>query len=279
MNNPLRYTDPSGEFLFAPIIIAAIVFGIANVAIQAANGEIKNVGDFVKGFAAGAVVGATVALGVTAGLGVPILGTIIKGAAIAYGASTAIGIVGGVAAGIDSGNWSRLGNSAKQFFGNFYLDSNRSLFGQAYQGMSRFSLELIQTTVGYAYSQIRNGTGGVSRVDFMGGATFSTGENFGRRRGVSLGNFLNIWIAGTITGEFEDYATNDPLFMHEYGHIRDSRIFGPLYLPVVGLPSALGACWTEARANRAAASYFDRKYGVDWSIVTAGRSTYSLRCG
>lgn len=41
LNNPLRYTDPSGEINFlAAVAIGAAIFGTTNVAVQAANGEI-----------------------------------------------------------------------------------------------------------------------------------------------------------------------------------------------------------------------------------------------
>lgn len=70
--------------------------------------------------------------------------------------------------------------------------------------------------------------------------------------------------------------------MHEYGHTFDSQIFGLSYLFGVGLPSAISAAgakhvngeasgvsthdfrWYEMRANRHAARYFGRYYGVDW---------------
>jgi hypothetical protein len=70
-----------------------------------------------------------------------------------------------------------------------------------------------------------------------------------------------------------------PLYMHEYGHTVDSRLFGISYLFAIGIPSAISAknsesiggglhshdiYWTETRANRRAARYFRKYYGVDW---------------
>jgi len=147
----------------------------------------------------------------------------------------------------------------------YYLDANRNFLGQTWQGISRFSWELPQNTLGYNVSQIRNAFGKVDRVDYFGGATFSTRENQDGRRGVSLGNYINVSITGEITGNFEDRVINDPLFMHEYGHTFDSQIFGPLYLPGIGIPSAAGAQWTEIRANRHAARYFEKHFDVDWT--------------
>ena len=77
---------------------------------------------------------------------------------------------------------------------------------------------------------------------------------------------------------------SDPLFMHEYGHTFDSRIFGPSYLFAIGIPSAFSAgiseyianglythdvYWTERRANKHAKRYFGKYYGIDWNTATS----------
>lgn len=281
------YVDPDGELLWLIPVIAAVVFGGTNVAIQAINGELHNFWDGVKAFGAGAVVGAAITTGVMAGLSVPILGAVIKGAGAIYAGTAAIGVVGGVVQGI-GGDWSALGNVGKMLAGNFYLDGNRSFFGQVWQGMSRFSWELPQSTGGHAYSQVRNAFGSVDRVDYFGGATFATNEMAGRRDGISLGNYINLNISDKIEGRFADRVISDPLFMHEYGHTFDSQIFGLSYLFGVGLPSAVSAAtseavgngltthdyrWYEMRANRHSARYFGRYYGVDWNNFT----TYPTR--
>ena len=80
--------------------------------------------------------------------------------------------------------------------------------------------------------------------------------------------------------------------MHKYGHYIDSKSFGISYLFAVGIPSAKSAknselitewdgeevfniddltthkiFWTEMRANRKAANYFEKHYGVtDWDF-------------
>lgn len=156
------------------------------------------------------------------------------------------------------------------------------MLGQAWQGISRYTWEGLQTWVGYNHTQLRNAAGNIDRVDYLGGATFATNENAGYRDGVSLGNYININIDDEIQGNFEDRVTSDPLFMHEYGHTFDSQIFGPAYLFAVGIPSAISASkasqasgepinvsthaffWTEMRANRHAERYFSKHYGVNW---------------
>ncbi len=59
----------------------------------------------------------------------------------------------------------------------------------------------------------------------------------GNGSGILLGNYVNANLPGTFNG----IIVNDPLFMHEFGHTFDSERFGPLYLPVVGISSALSA--------------------------------------
>ncbi len=284
LNNPLVYTDPDGELAFLAIVaIGAAVFGTTNLAIQAANGEIDNFWDGAKAFGAGAIAGAAITAGVTAGLGVPVLGTVIKGARILYGGTTALSAVTGLGKGVFKGGWSKLKNTGKIFIGNFYLDSNRNFFAQTWQGISRHTWELPQSTIGHGYSQLRNTFWSV-RVDYFGGATFVTNENRDDRSGMSLGNFINISIRDEIQGDFDARVISDPLFMHEYGHSFDSRLFGLSYLFAIGLPSLISASrsspvngeppgvtthdfrWYEMRANRHGARYFKKYYGVNWDL-------------
>ena len=71
--------------------------------------------------------------------------------------------------------------------------------------------------------------------------------------------------------------------MHEYGHAIQSHAWGPLYLFAIALPSAISNWtskqldgypkgftnhkfrWYEISANKNAAKYFGKYYGVDWS--------------
>ncbi|MCA1763552.1 MAG: hypothetical protein ABR574_07890 [Cryomorphaceae bacterium] len=270
-NNPVMYVDPDGEFAWMIPVIAGAVFGSVNLGIQASNGDINNFGDGLKAFGSGFVAGATIATGVTLGLGVPVLGTAIKVAGLAYAAPTAIGTVANTVHGIASGDWSRLGNTWEQFGGNFYLDENRNFFGQTWQGISRFSWELPQSAIGHGFSQMRNTFGGVDRVDYFGGVTFSTGENNEDRWGISIGNHINISIRDEIQGDFKDHLLQDPLFMHEYGHTLQSQTWGPLYF-VPGFLSLNSAGstghnekWYEREANSYSGWYFNR-LGINWDF-------------
>lgn len=59
--------------------------------------------------------------------------------------------------------------------------------------------------------------------------------------GVSLGWFV-FWTLGRESGSFALPAYNRE---HEFGHSIQSRLLGPLYLPVVGVPSALRALYAR----------------------------------
>jgi len=80
-----------------------------------------------------------------------------------------------------------------------------------------------------------------------------------RSTGVSLGWFV-FWCAG------------ESIRRHEYGHTIQSRLLGPLYLPLVGLPSALRALYARAyrrRTGRWWPCYFDG-YPENWADRLGG---------
>ena len=70
------------------------------------------------------------------------------------------------------------------------------------------------------------------------------------RTGVSLGWFV-FW---TAAGNRFPQLTND-CRMHEYGHARQSRMLGPLYLIIVGIPSVSRVVYSR---------WYRSKYGCKW---------------
>jgi hypothetical protein len=182
----------------------------------------------------------------------------------------------------------RFNNSLRILGGLFQTDENRNFWGNAGMLVSRWTWEGIQTWAGYGYSSSRNALGYVDRVDYLGGATFATNENAGKEDGISIGSFINTNIREEITGDFEDYVITHPMYMHEYGHTIDSRLFGLSYLFAVGIPSLISVgnseqisgevsgvsthdkYWTEMRANKRAKKYFGKHYGVDWNTSYKG---------
>jgi hypothetical protein len=287
LNNPLRYTDPSGEIAwFVPIIIGAAIFGTGNLAAHAIKGDVNSFGDGLKYFGQGALAGAALGAAWQFAPLIPGIGKGIQTGMNIYGAvhlgGAAVSAVSGLGQGIFTGDWSDLVNAGEIFLGNFYLDENRRLLGGAWQGFSRHTWEILQTGFGHTWTQLRNTFGGIDRVDYLGGATFATNENQDKRNGISMSNFININISDEILGDFESRVISDPLFMHEYGHTFDSEIFGISYLLIVGLPSLVSAGtakqihgepfgvnthdfrWYEMSANRHAGKYFNINFGVSW---------------
>jgi hypothetical protein len=60
------------------------------------------------------------------------------------------------------------------------------------------------------------------------------------RGGISLGNYI------ILSESYGDKTTRQDVWDHEWGHTRDSRLFGPLYLIIIGLPSLIWA-WMYGR--------------------------------
>ena len=148
--------------------------------------------------------------------------------------------------------------------------------------ISRWTWELIQTSLGLTLAQAKNFVGAVDRVDYFHGVTFATNEHGNANQGVSLGNYINIDMTDAITGDFESFVISNPMFMHEFGHTYDSSQWGLLYIPVIGIPSIISAgtqkqvadepsgVYThdfrvyEMRANIYASNYFGYYFGVNW---------------
>ena len=282
LNNPFKYTDPSGEIAWFVIpLITAGIFAVGNTVAHSVRGDVGNFWSGLKYFGQGALTG--FALGCAWEFAPAItwlgLGQGIQTAMTVYTYGKVIEGVVGTAVGAFNGGWKGVGNGAKTFLGNFYLDENE-WFGGIWQGFSRHTWEMLQSFVGEGYTHVKNAFGEVDRVDYFGGATFATKENYNKRQGVSIGNYINIDIFDEIKGKFDDRVISDPLFMHEYGHTLDSRLFGISYLFVIGIPSIISAAnstkvedggvtthdfrWYEMRANRHAAKYFKKYFGVDW---------------
>ena len=64
--------------------------------------------------------------------------------------------------------------------------------------------------------------------------------------GISLGNYV------ILSYSYGNKKYSQKVWDHEYGHTRDSRIFGPLYLIVIGLPSLI---WAYLYGNVIKTSY------------------------
>jgi hypothetical protein len=193
-----------------------------------------------------------------------------------------LGFVVGTIQGIITGQWQKLHRALKIFLGNFYLNENQSFLSAFAEGLSRHIWEFPQTLVGHIWAQCLNSLGLIQRVEYFEGVTFSITINRRKRSGMSLGSFIYITIDDTIKSDFRECLLADPLFMHEYGHSFDSRLYGIFYLPFIGLPSLISAARSkqmigngeelgqhkymsyDMRANRKAAKHFWQAYETEW---------------
>ncbi|MBR4146382.1 MAG: hypothetical protein IKU00_00630 [Bacteroidales bacterium] len=202
---------------------------------------------------------------------IPYVGKVLHGILTVYGlGQVGIGVLG-FFLGVFNQGWKGMKQSAKLLLGNLVYDEHSWIKG-VLQGLLRHTWEMPQTLIGHAYSQFRNAFGGVTTIAWLGGDTFVIKENSRHENGISLGNYLNINLWETIQGNFEAYAKQEPLLLHEFGHSFDSRLFGWLYLFVIGIPSLYSAMgkgnhsvfWTEKRANRKVSRYATKNLAVNW---------------
>ncbi|MEQ9262421.1 MAG: FG-GAP-like repeat-containing protein [Owenweeksia sp.] len=266
-NNPLRFTDPSGEII-ETVIYFALVYGVGNLAAKAIAGEVKTFGDGVEAFAIGALAGAAIGVGVHFGWQVPWIQTTFKVILWAQGTTLAAGILSGIGQGLATDDYTTLRNSFTIFFGQFYTNERYSFGEQVLSLISLHSWELIQEQGGLLMAQVRNiftGTGDFT-VSYFDGAVLSNYDNPGASRwGLTLGNQIN-------SQNLDADPRDDDVFAHEYGHIIQSRFWGPLYL-IPGISSLATSGgedhdtqWTERHANFHGARYFEKYYpGFIWN--------------
>ena len=77
------------------------------------------------------------------------------------------------------------------------------------------------------------------------------------RGSMSVGMFLFLGTASKRLSDEDRFAAERSILVHEYGHTVQSAILGPLYLPVIGLPSVL---W----ANMPGCQRFRKKRGISY---------------
>src|SRR5690606_10705096 len=138
-NNPLRFTDPNGEFVVVAIIVGAVVG--AYLGGSAANDNFNpfqwdwSAGSTWNGMLGGAVIGAaagaTVGFGLTAVIGVGYSSTFVSIAGYTAFATSAISSLTTAASLI-----SDFDNGMRIFAGRFYIDENRGFWGGMLQSLS-----------------------------------------------------------------------------------------------------------------------------------------------
>jgi hypothetical protein len=148
--------------------------------------------------------------------------------------------------------------------GLFTADKDKSFMGKVGQIASRFTWELPQTVAGFGYNQLANIFGNVTGVEYYGGATAVKGAGIGGGA-VTLGSFISLSNTNLDREANVGVGPGSYTFMHEYGHYLQSQRNGFSYLFKYGLPSIMGAEWTEWDANQRAANYFNKREGFNWN--------------
>ena len=305
LNNPLKYTDPSGAELtiLGAMAIGAVIFGAGNLIAHAIRNDDLGHWNWAKYLFSGAIVGAVVgacAFGAfTFASGMASTATTCVGkifwsttafcCAWGYPVLTGINLIFSGINGLANNNKQWFRNFFKTFIGNFYLDENKSILGEIWEGISRFTWEGIQQFVGYACGSIYNGWN--ERVDLFGGATFGTNFNSSRGPGFTIGSFIHIDSNESSSiidkyASFDDYVMSTEymaqnFYIHEYGHTVQSGLWGPLYLfvpaacslysAIVNSSSVHDRFWTEKWANTYSKRYFAKhfkSYTFPSSLIT-----------
>lgn len=99
--------------------------------------------------------------------------------------------------------------------------------------------EAPQTILGLLNLGLELVRGGVASITREHGRIF---VELRRSRAISLGHFV-FWSAV----DSPIVRVNPGNKLHEYGHALQSRLLGPLYLPVVGIPSSLRVAYAAAQ--------------------------------
>ena len=125
LNNPLKYTDPDGEWVH--IVVGAAIGGLINLGVKAYQGKINSWGDGFAAFGIGAVAGAVGAA--TGGAAFTLAG----GGAAGAGGFFA-GAAGGMAGTAFASPFQSFGNSA--YFGDPMMTGKQYLAGIAFGGLT-----------------------------------------------------------------------------------------------------------------------------------------------
>ena len=213
--------------------------------------------------------GAALGVGIHYGWQIGWIQATMKGVLWAQGTSFAVSFLSGLGQGLADDNYTTFRNSFSILFGQFYTNSRYSFGEQVLSQLSLHTWEILQQNLGMAIAQVRNtfiGSGDFT-VSYFDGSVLTNFENdltIGRW-GMTLGNIIN--------GQnvIADPVRSD-IFAHEYGHVIQSRYWGILYAPIVGITSLSTAGthdyegnWSERHANFHGARYFEKYYpGFIW---------------
>ena len=152
-----------------------------------------------------------------------------------------------------SASWSKTNRAWQIAKGGWRTDENKSWYEQVCSVISRWSFELPQTVFGKILSHSSNMFYDVE-VSYYHEATIVNRKDMSVDEwGMTLGSYINTLNA------------SDDLIRHEYGHVIQSQKIGPLYIPLIGIPSFIG-CGVEDISNH------DHDY--EWYETWANKLSY-----
>lgn len=157
----------------------------------------------------------------------------------------------------------RVKNAWEMDMGFFGWDSNKSIGSNLFTISLNFSpWSFINNALGNTVSQIRNNFSTVNVEHYNGATLVNRKDNTSNEWGMTLGSYI-------ISKNLEADPTSNDIFAHEYGHVIQSRWLGPVYIPIVGVPSIVGegisfidddhnhrSEWYEVWANNLAYRYY-----------------------
>ena len=104
--------------------------------------------------------------------------------------------------------------------------------------------ELPQNLVGLALTKVM----APGRTESYRGAQILRSRKM--RGGISLGRYIIV----------DERLSSAYIDRHEWGHTRQSRLLGPFYLFVIGIPSLLWALWWHPGRKRSYASFYTERW-------------------
>ena len=271
INNPLIYTDPSGE-----------IFGwIGNFFRGSVNSARGSIGFAGTGAAASSPIKNTLLEKALVGIGLDALTGGIFGATVLTKMSIAFssGLVsdfkheGWGSFSDEDGKlpwdeaWQRARNAWRISMGLFKADEDKSEFNQFLQVMSRWTIQQPMTMLGYEMSNVLNNWTHLDGVEYFHGATvlLSSLPDHSHSEAISIGGYI---VMNPRSGGLN--YDNDVL-LHEYGHFLQTRQWGgfpatfssslfSLVSAGTGLANTRhNNIWAERDANARALSYFRGK--------------------
>lgn len=164
----------------------------------------------------------------------------------------AISLISGIIKGLLYGSWDTFWFAIKIFLGNFIYEKNLNFPSGILTIMSRLVWEQPQTFIGNFGMHLMNSVWLVKRIDFYKRALICQGY-FLNGGGIALGSFIMIDLhKSAVVNIFpmDDRARAEKILIrHEYGHLLQSQVSGPLYIFKYGISSVIMQGWTESDAD------------------------------